>query len=86
MVRGQISGTVIFDEVADVKSAGGGPTPPKRQDLLRRVIEWAERLDTAGLVALAMYRGKNEVTTLLPRLRGDGVGLATANLEPKACC
>lgn len=35
------------------------------------------------MVALATYRGKNEVTTLLPRLRGDGVGLATVYLEPK---
>jgi hypothetical protein len=58
--------------------------PAEYQLLLRRLVDWAEHLDASGLVSLATYCGKNEVVTLLPRLRSDNAGLATIYLEPEA--
>lgn len=42
--------------------------PPARRDLLARLAEWADTLEGAGLAKLATYRGKDGMTTLLPRL------------------
>ncbi|GAA0490382.1 hypothetical protein Ade02nite_24020 [Paractinoplanes deccanensis] len=57
--------------------------PAEFRPLLDRLIAWADDLNRRGLVRLATYRGKNQITTLLPRLRGDDAGLATVYLEPK---
>lgn len=59
-----------------------GNAPHKQQELLEPLTAWAERLATDGLVALYTYRGKNSITTLLPRLRIDDAGLATVYQEP----
>lgn len=56
--------------------------PAEHRDLVLRLTEWAEGLDREGLVTLSTYRGKNDITTLLPRLRADQAGLATVYLEP----
>lgn len=48
---------------------------PERQRL-RRLLVWAQQLETEGLVTLDTYRGKTQVT-LLPRLKTERVGLAT---------
>lgn len=48
------------------------------------LVAWADELDQRGLISLATYRGKNQVTTLLPRLRSDNAGLATIYLDPKS--
>ena len=42
----------------------------------RRLLEWALSLEQDGLVRLSTYHGKGR-KTLLPRLYGDDVGLAT---------
>ena len=38
---------------------------------------WADTLEGTGLVKLATYRGKDGMTTLLPRLAVDNAGLVT---------
>ncbi|GAA4461697.1 hypothetical protein GCM10023170_065190 [Phytohabitans houttuyneae] len=58
--------------------------PADQQPLLRRLTDWAEQLDAAGMVVLKTYRGKNAITTLLPRLPTEDAGLATIYQEPKA--
>jgi len=47
------------------------------QNLLNRLADWADDLDRQGLVRLSTFRGKAEITTLLPRLAGENVGLVT---------
>ena len=59
-------------------------SPDHLLPLLERLVAWAENLDTRGLIALATYRGKNRITTLLPRLRGDNAGLVTIFLTPNS--
>lgn len=49
---------------------------PKDQPELQRLLNWARSLEHEGLVRLITYHGKNR-KTLLPRLYGDDVGLAT---------
>ena len=44
---------------------------------LRRLCDWAQTLERAGLVKLGTYHGKNGVLTLLPRIPSDDVGLVT---------
>lgn len=51
--------------------------PPDQRDLLNRLTDWAEQLDNERLIKLETYRGKAGITTLLPRLLGDDVGLVT---------
>jgi hypothetical protein len=58
--------------------------PADQHDLLERLIGWAEQLASEGLVKLATFRGKNSITTLLPRLRGDDAGLVTVYQDPRA--
>jgi len=48
----------------------------KHQPELRRLLDWAISLEHEGLVRLFTYHGKGR-KTLLPRLYGDDVGLAT---------
>lgn len=86
----ELSGAEAAVRQANALQVGSGEfraaaesAPPDDRDLLRRLIDWAEHLETVGLVALATYRGKNDTTTLLPRLRSDNAGLATVYLSPK---
>jgi hypothetical protein len=51
--------------------------PPAERDVLARLADWADTLEQAGLVKLATYRGKDRMTTLLPRLVADDAGLVT---------
>jgi hypothetical protein len=51
--------------------------PPARREALARLAHWADTLEAAGLVKLATYRGKDSITTLLPRLAVGNVGLVT---------
>lgn len=67
---GLVAGEAAF--VATIDQAA-----PDQQPLLRRLVEWAVSLEAEGLVTLSTYHGKSGRTTLLPRLRGEGVGLAT---------
>jgi len=50
---------------------------PARRTVLEQLADWADALETARLVRLATYRGKNDMTTLLPRLAGDDAGLVS---------
>lgn len=50
---------------------------PATRPPLERLTEWAESLDHEGLVRLATYRGKKNMTTLLPRLLTEDGGLVT---------
>jgi hypothetical protein len=51
--------------------------PQARHEVLVRLADWADTLERAGLVKLATYRGKDSITTLLPRLAADNAGLVT---------
>jgi hypothetical protein len=51
--------------------------PVEDQAELRRLADWAISLEQEGLVRLLTGHGKNGRLTLLPRLRGDDVGLVT---------
>jgi hypothetical protein len=62
--------------------AAAEAAPAEHRELARRLIDWAEELGRGGLVTLSTYRGKNDITTLLPRLRSDQAGLATVYLAP----
>ncbi|MET8358930.1 hypothetical protein [Micromonospora sp. NPDC005171] len=57
--------------------------PMRYQQTLARLIDWAEALDANHLISLETYSGKNEITTLLPRLTRGSAGLATIYCEPK---
>ncbi|MBM2618760.1 hypothetical protein JIG36_24690 [Actinoplanes sp. LDG1-06] len=48
---------------------------------LEPLVHWAEGLEKRGLIALASYRGKNQITTLLPRFRHVKAGLVTVVLN-----
>jgi hypothetical protein len=46
--------------------------PPQHPPPIRPTLAgWADALERAGLVKLATYRGKDSITTLLPRLAAD---------------
>lgn len=52
--------------------------PDESQARLHRLLEWARDLERQGLVRLSTYQGKGAKRhTLLPRLKGDNVGLVT---------
>jgi hypothetical protein len=63
--------------------AAAAQAPAEQQPFLHRLTQWAERLEADGLITLFTYRGKNDITTLLPRLPGSS-GLATVYQEPRA--
>jgi hypothetical protein len=50
---------------------------PARRAVLERLADWADTLQASQLVRLDTYRGKNGMTTLLPRLAGDDAGLVS---------
>jgi hypothetical protein len=54
-----------------------------QQEFLAPLVSWARKLSHAGLVNLASFRGKNSITTLLPRLKADNVGLVTIGTDSK---
>lgn len=54
-----------------------GQAASDQQILLHRLTGWAEGLLDERLATLATYQGKAGMTTLLPRLPDEGVGLAT---------
>ncbi len=51
--------------------------PESQRAFLRRLTEWAEELDRAGLINLSTYYAKKGMLTLLPRVRVYGSGLVT---------
>jgi len=57
--------------------------PASQRELLVRLTDWAEHLHQQKLVALQTYHGKAGITTLLPRLPGQG-GLVSIYTDPKA--
>lgn len=58
--------------------------PADQQELLWRLIEWAKKLESDGLVTLGTYHGQSGRVTLLPRLHSDNVGLITVYNERSA--
>lgn len=52
-------------------------SPEERRPELRRLYEWALRLEQNGLVCLSTYHGIANRWTLLPRLRTEKAGLVT---------
>ena len=45
--------------------------------MLEQLADWADALEAGRLVRLGTYRGKDGMTTLLPRLAGDDAGLVS---------
>jgi hypothetical protein len=45
--------------------------------VLGQLADWADTLEADRLVRLGTYRGKNGMTTLLPRLAGDDAGMVS---------
>ncbi|HZP56710.1 MAG TPA: hypothetical protein VFC53_04045 [Dehalococcoidia bacterium] len=62
-------------EGADAFKSAIERAKPEQQPLLRKLVGWAEELQSAGLARLYAVEGKTRVT-LLPRIPGD-FGLAT---------
>ncbi|MDP8922936.1 MAG: hypothetical protein M3O34_08690 [Chloroflexota bacterium] len=60
------------DFVASIESAQADQRPT-----LRKLTDWAETLDSEGLVRLSTYHGTSGRLTLLPRLRDEDAGLVT---------
>ncbi|GAA3345447.1 hypothetical protein GCM10020358_52560 [Amorphoplanes nipponensis] len=60
--------------------------PSEFRPLLERLLTWADSLNTSPMIKLETYRGKNQITTLLPRIRSDNAGLVTIYLDPKTAC
>lgn len=60
------------DFVASIEAA-----PEASRSLLRRLSNWAIRLEEEGLVKLQTYHGKKGTLTLLPRLVADDAGLVS---------
>jgi hypothetical protein len=60
--------------------------PREFRPLLERLLAWAESLTALPMIKLETFRGKNQITTLLPRIRSDNAGLATIYLDPKTAC
>jgi hypothetical protein len=61
--------------------AAAAQAPPAQGDWLGRLADWADALETDGLVKLASFRGKTGITTLLPRLASDDAGLVSIALD-----
>jgi hypothetical protein len=53
------------------------PAPAVEQVPLRRMYEWARRLEAEGVIRLLAFRGATGITTLLPYLINDEAGLIT---------
>jgi len=70
----------LHDGSAEFRSGIAG-LPAAQRDPLRRLADWADSLEQAGLVKLATSRGKNGRITLLPLLAADNAGLVTIYSE-----
>ena len=53
-----------------------GDAPSEEQPVLLRLADWADALEEEGLARTFTYEGKASLT-LLPRLEGEGAGMAT---------
>ena len=51
--------------------------PKENREDLKRLAEWAQRLEAGGLARLSTYRGVSGRVTLLPRLMTETAGLVT---------
>ncbi len=51
--------------------------PEERRPTLRRMYDWAIKLEADGIARLTTFRGAGGKKTLLPRVPGDDAGLAT---------
>ena len=60
------------DFIASINNAPETSKPP-----LRRLTDWAEKLEQERLIKLSTYHGKGGNFTLLPRLLADNVGLVS---------
>jgi hypothetical protein len=58
--------------------------PPDRRAMLLRAADWADMLESEGMVKLASYRGKGGIVSLLPRLASDNAGLVTVYSDIKS--
>ncbi len=56
--------------------------PAEQRELLNRLTDWAESLQRQHLIALQTYHGRAGITTLLPRLPGQG-GLVSVYTDPR---
>jgi len=66
---------------SDVFEASITAATPEHQSLLRRILDWARRLESEGLARLSTYKGWTG-TNLLPRVAGGGGGIVTIYNEP----
>ncbi len=74
--RGKESGTLYQGH--ERFEASIGQADQQDQQPLRRLLEWARKLESDGLVSLATYEGIGAKRfTLLPRLKHEKAGLVT---------
>jgi hypothetical protein len=57
--------------------------PASLRETLARLADWADALDREGLVKLASFRGRQGITTLLPRLAADNAGLVSIAIDTR---
>lgn len=55
--------------------------PASVREALGRLANWADALDREGLVKLVSFRGRQGITTLLPRLAADNAGLVSIAID-----
>jgi hypothetical protein len=55
--------------------------PASSRETLGRLADWADALDREGLVKLVSFRGRQGITTLLPRLAADNAGLVSIAID-----
>jgi hypothetical protein len=55
--------------------------PASLREALGRLADWADALEHEGLVKLASFRGRQGITTLLPRLAADNAGLVSIAID-----
>jgi hypothetical protein len=55
--------------------------PTSLRETLGRLADWADALDREGLVKLVSFRGRQVITTLLPRLAADNAGLVSIAID-----
>lgn len=70
------SGFEVFEESVS-------HSQPEHQVLLKRMLEWAKRLDAMGVVKLSTYQ-RGRTTNLLPYLKDAGVGIVTVYNDASA--
>lgn len=58
--------------------------PASLRETLDRLADWGEALEREGLVKLASFRGRQGITTLLPRLAADNAGLVSIAIDVRS--